>query len=216
MKKRHESIAVGARALTVVLALATFTALAAGNYVTVEGDKTTCDVFLDRKQVRQIKPTLTKGNSRWDEITERCPNFLKKESWMPAPRADFDDYALFAVDIDNDGKKDTVLYRRYDKDHYTSSVVNGKESRKRDGVESSEDFHAIDLKSCTMEPVFAAYASNRLIAVRGETYIENTNPFDMHKTKAIYKKRPGKVIGESQQAAMCLFEMRSPTKGGSK
>jgi len=178
-------------------------------YQLIRGSKALCDAFLDRKnEIQYVKPYAQRTDRRWHEYKDRCPDFLKKKPWMPYPNRDFDDYALFSVDVDNDGEQETVLYRRYDKEYFVTYSTGGREYRKQEGIEVNEEFLKVDLTSCTMEQVFWAYEKNQLLKLDGVTYIQNLNPHDRGKAFAIYKKQKGIALKGGYQDAICVFRQQ--------
>lgn len=81
----------------------------------------------DRKWVRLVKrknwpPPKEYGyvvrTKRWRRLNERCPGVLTSYPNTDAEPEAPDHFALYRVDVDNDGKVDTVLYRQYDRHRY--------------------------------------------------------------------------------------------------
>jgi len=178
------------------------------SYQVTKGNKAVCQAFLDRKNdIEYLVPQVLKADPRWSNYKKQCPNFLKKEQWMPYRDREFDDYALYSVDVDNDGDMDTVLYRRYDKEYFvTDRSSDGREYRKRDGMEITEEFFKVDFVSCKMERVFGAYEKAQLLRLDGVTYIQHLNAHDRAKALTIYKKQKGVDLRGSYLDDMCRFE----------
>jgi hypothetical protein len=167
-----------------------------------------CQAFLDRKSdLQYLAPSVHKGDSLWTQYREQCPEFLKKERWMAYRHRDFDDYALYSVDVDNDGERDSVLYRRHDKPSFvTYQSPDGRQYRQRDGMEVTEEFFRVDLASCKMERVFSGYEKTQLVNLDGVVYIQNLNSRDAGKTLAVYKKLSGVTLLGSYQDDICRFQ----------
>jgi hypothetical protein len=176
-------------------------------YRLVSGSQAQCTAFLNRKgDLERVKPLLRKTDSRWTDYTARCPAFLKKERWMSYPNREFDDYALYSIDVDNDGKKDTVLYRRHDKEYFvTHQTTDRREYRKQDGLEVSEEYFKVDASMCTMERIFAGYERIRLVRLDGVTYIEKLHPRDRAQTLEIYRKQADADL-KTGQDVMCRYQ----------
>jgi hypothetical protein len=177
-------------------------------YVLKKGSDQLCQAFLERKSdIQYSVPSLRKGDSRWAEYRERCPDFLKKERWMAYRHREFDDYALYSVDVDNDGEADSVLYRRHDKPYFvTHRSPDGSEYRQQDGMEVTEEFFRVELASCKMERVFGGYEKTQLVSLDGVVYIQHLNPRDARKTLAIYKKSKGVTLSGSYQDDICRLQ----------
>lgn len=178
------------------------------DYVLTKGSRKFCQAFLERKNdIQYLVPSIPKSDPRWAEYREKCPEFLKKEGRMAYRHGDFDDFALYSVDVDNDGERDAVLYRRQDKPYFvTHRSSDGGEYRRQDGTEVTEEFFRVDLASCKMERAFSAYEKAQLLTLDGVVYFQHLNPRDAGKTLAIYKKSKGVTLLGSYQDDICRFQ----------
>ena len=183
-----------------------------GRYTLLKGAKSTCEPFISRsRRMHRVRPVLLKDSPKWADIQQRCPKFLTRESWMAYSNRPFDDYALFRVDIDNDGATDTVLYRRYDSDHYTTySVPGGVPVRRLNGTERHEEYFAVDLDSCQMDRVLGTAGESWLVDFRNSIYIETLDSYDRRKIRSIFKKQKGVPITNLRQR-ICEFAL-TPSK----
>lgn len=185
-------------------------------YVIAKGEKKFCAAFLGNKHVEQIKATVKKSSPIWAEHKKKCPELLARRQGTRPGRGEADDYALYEIDIDNDGISDSVLYLRYDYEHYTTFPNQSGDARRVDGMETEEEFHTVDLGTCERDKVFAMYASSTLIRRNGKTYIRNINLLDRAKTVSIYQKSKDVALIGSYVDDVCRFQLKFPVKGKAK
>jgi len=196
-------------ALALFLASSPYEAYSADGYTLRTGNAATCSMFLKHDAKNDVlEPQIPKSDARWQDLQRRCPAILNTNmalsSGLTRPRAS--DYAIFSVDVDNDGRLDTVLFRRFDYTYYAPTLESGLPVRRPDGRTTSQEFLKVNLETCETQPVFFQHNSIYLIKVRDKVYVRDGT---FHDSFLIYREEPGKPImpqGAPRPAnAVCWF-----------
>jgi uncharacterized protein len=145
-----------------------------------------CDKFLGVNiNLRIASPSKEDA----DDFFKMCPNISQS-----VKNVALDDYALYQVDIDNDGIEDKVLYTY----HRYSNIDPGQ-------------LFTIDSNTCKQAPVFESYGPKRILILNGGTFIESINICKedtsmprYFQCKSLYQKTAGNLL-MADQDAVCVF-----------
>lgn len=178
----------------------------AEHYSLIVGDSHTCKPFLNSaKEINYPKPIIKKNDLFMQAYRNKCSgNF--EESFNSGGELDSENYAIYHIDIDNDGLVDDVLYHQW---------VKSKERRANPVHESYteilEQFDKVDMTTCMSEHIFRDYAKNRILQLNGITYFENIDINDKsYKSKNIYLKNVDHL--SVTEHAICFLQVSSKTK----
>ncbi len=129
---------------------------------------------------------------RWRALNAKCPDFLIFNRDVPDSRIAPDQFALYDIDLDNDGASETILYRTY-------PGVHRQEWR-------SHYLHRLDFATCENTAlVEKGYENLRLIRFEGRTYIEGSPVFGPNPFIALHEYKRGRPVRDSGDLGLCTF-----------
>ena len=197
-----------------LLSLGVFALFTAGTqasdeaFVLTKGPQDLCATFaVPGNDIRTVEPTLRKGDAELERVVASCPKIVLKPRWMKGSKT-YDDYAMYRVDIDNDGTEESVFYRRWEYDQYTTVSESGVESRRFVQRQSSGELLLLDASACRLDRLFGGSQVD-IVAVGKRIYIRDVQRHDLQtKTMSVYLKNGSQPVKGGYQDDLCRFEVR--------
>ena len=129
---------------------------------------------------------------RWRALNAQCPDFLIFDRADPRWRIAPDRFALYDIDLDNDGASETILYRTY-------PGVHRQESRRH-------YLDRLDLANCQKTALVDDSSRRfRLIRFEHRSYIESWNLPGPAQFIAIHGYWTGKPVRDPGDLGLCSF-----------
>ena len=131
-------------------------------------------------------------SGQWRALNAQCPDFLIFNRADPRWRIAPDRFALYDIDIDNDGASETILYRTY-------PGVHRQEWRR-------QYLYQLDLPTCEKTAlVEIGYENLRLIRFHGRTYLEGSPDFGPDPFIALHEYQRSKPVRDPGELGLCTF-----------